>query len=85
MQYRHTHYSVRDGSPAMLVAVVTNGDIILTNEDGYEWSDDPTLWRSENQWTQADWDEVNARLEAEEVHTCPPTVHFHNHEYDAPK
>jgi hypothetical protein len=85
MQYRHTHNSVIDGSPAMLIDVDPNGDIVLTNEDGYEWSDDPTLWRAEENWTQSDWDEVNYRLE-DEVHTCPPIPHaFHNPENDAPK
>lgn len=42
--YRHTHTSVRDGSPAMLTYL--RGDTaFLMNEDGVEWSDPAELWR----------------------------------------
>ena len=43
MNYRHTHVSVNDGSPAMLVE--NRGmRLLLTNEDGYEWEDHAYNW-----------------------------------------
>ena len=40
-EYKHTHASKRDGSPAMLVS---KDPFRLVNEDGYEWTDDPDAW-----------------------------------------
>lgn len=40
-QYRHTHESTEDGSPAMLV---DPGRFILMNENGDQWYDDPEYW-----------------------------------------
>jgi hypothetical protein len=69
MQYRHTHYSRNDGSPAMLVATLSAHELILENEDGYRWIGHPSNWLPYE----------------DEVHTCPPTQGFHNPENDAPK
>ncbi len=43
-KYEHTHESVNDGSPAMLVAVLNNGDYLLENEDGFKWRDPASKW-----------------------------------------
>lgn len=44
-KYKHTHESIRDGSPAMLVTTFNDGDLLLlTNEDGYEWRDPAWRW-----------------------------------------
>lgn len=47
-KYKHTHASVRDGSPAMLVSQ-TGDSITLVNEDGFEWTDPLTNWRPINE------------------------------------
>lgn len=39
--YKHTHVSTEDGSPAMLIHT---GQFVLMNEDGYTWRDDPKYW-----------------------------------------
>lgn len=71
MQYRHTHYSVRDGSPAMLVDYTREHNLVLENEDGYRWVG------TTNEWLPY--------LDESEVKTCPPTHILHDHESDAPK
>lgn len=43
-EYRHTHESALDGSPAMLVAQDAQ-TITLVNEDGYAWTDPLSQWR----------------------------------------
>lgn len=46
--YRHTHYSVGDGSPAMLLWQSHQGTIgVFMNEDGHTWSDRMDLWTTE--------------------------------------
>lgn len=40
-EYRHTHVSTEDGSPAMLVDAAT---FTLMNEDGFQWADDSEYW-----------------------------------------
>lgn len=45
LNYKHTHVSVEDGSPAMVIA--ERGDrITLVNEDGYWWTDPADKWRA---------------------------------------
>lgn len=43
-EYDHTHESVRDGSPAMIVSQ-TAETITLVNEDGFQWTDPLENWR----------------------------------------
>jgi hypothetical protein len=45
VHYRHTHESVRDGSPAMQVGDAGEDLIILINEDGHVWTDPVVQWR----------------------------------------
>lgn len=44
MNYNHTHASVYDGSPAMVVST-TDTTITLVNEDGFEWTDPIDQWK----------------------------------------
>jgi hypothetical protein len=44
VNYQHTHESVRDKSPAMLVRQ-DEATITLVNEDGFEWTDPAGQWR----------------------------------------
>lgn len=44
MRYEHTHESVDDGSPAMLVSQTTV-TITLVNEEGHQWTDPLAEWR----------------------------------------
>lgn len=41
--YQHTHQSVRDSSPAMVV-FQTKNTITLVNEDGDQWTDPLSRW-----------------------------------------
>lgn len=43
--YKHTHESVEDGSPAMLVRQ-DDTTITLINEDGTTWTDPLSQWRA---------------------------------------
>lgn len=43
MNYRHTHVSIHDQSPAMLVYEAA-GTVRLVNEDGFEWEDPANQW-----------------------------------------
>lgn len=43
IEYRHTHRSVNDGSPAMRLAKAV-GKIWLMNEDGYTWVANASEW-----------------------------------------
>lgn len=45
--YRHTHESVHDYSPAMVVSQ-TDTHITLVNEDGFEWTDHRDDWEPIN-------------------------------------
>lgn len=40
-EYHHTHVSVHDGSPAMMIWGVP---FTLMNEDGYTWQPEPEDW-----------------------------------------
>lgn len=57
-KYEHTHYSKRDGSPAMLWA---EDPFLLINEEGFVWADDRNDWGS---YDEIDWDAVNAVMES---------------------
>jgi hypothetical protein len=41
--YKHTHVSVHDGSPAMMLSQ-TKFELTLVNEDGYTWVSAPHQW-----------------------------------------
>jgi hypothetical protein len=44
IEYRHTHQSVHDSSPAMSLGMVAGG-LMLMNEEGDTWVSDPKGWR----------------------------------------
>lgn len=44
--YKDTHYSVNDGSTAMLVSE-TEDTITLVNEDGHQWTTSKAYWVTE--------------------------------------
>ena len=44
VEYRHTHQSVHDSSPAMSLGMVA-GVLMLMNEEGDTWVSDPASWR----------------------------------------
>lgn len=43
--YQHTHVSVEDGSPAMVIRQ-SDGTITLMNEDGHVWTDPAVDWET---------------------------------------
>lgn len=56
MNYRETHYSTHDGSPAMLVQS-GHGYVTMMNECGDVWVDLESAWSDDPSWQ---WEAPNA-------------------------
>lgn len=74
--YYHSHVSVNDGSPAMVLAH-NHTTIWLQNEDGYCWSDPIEQWeRIENPEYPAEWADEDEGPDMNEPEYYDPSWDF---------
>ena len=77
MKYRHTHASVLDDSPAMIVGLCFPR-ITLRNEDGLVWVDRPDQWRPISpveEYLYADEDGIDMLIDGKHNVNFVPSVY----------